>query len=87
MATWRRMWILTIVTIGVATVAVIHLRFGVEIVYPMAKNQFSGPFTPAVTALETLVPLILALVEGGTIVWTMAGGVQRERSRIRRGPR
>lgn len=85
MATWQRMLVVLMVSIGVAIAGIIHFRFGVDVVYPMATGQFSGPFTPAVSALQTLVPLTLAIIELSVIAWAISGGVQRERARIRRG--
>jgi hypothetical protein len=86
MATWQRVAILIAVTIANSIAGIIYYRVGVAELFPMATGPSSGPFTPAVTTLSTLVPLALVVIELGVIVWVIAGGVQRERSRVR-GPR
>jgi hypothetical protein len=83
MATWQRMIVLFATTIGVGIAGIIYYRVGVDNLFPMAMG---GPFSPAVGTLETLVPLILALIEVGVAAWAIAGGVQQERARVR-GPR
>ena len=86
MATWQRVAILIAVTIANSIAGIIYYRVGVAELFPMATGGSSGPFTPAVQTLSTLVPLVLVVIELGVIVWVIAGGVQRERSRVR-GPR
>jgi len=86
MATWQRFGILVAVTIANSIAAIIYYRVGVAELFPMATGASSGPMTPAVTTLQTLVPVVIAVIELGVIVWVIAGGVQRERSRVR-GPR
>jgi len=86
MAAWQRFAILIAVTIANAIAGIIYYRVGVEHLFPMAQGGSSGPFTPAVNSLETLVPIVIAVIQLGVVVWVIAGGVQKERSRVR-GPR
>lgn len=83
MATYLRLAFATAVTVGVSIAAIVYYR-----VFPplrdMATNEFSGPFTQAVTTANTLVPITLLIILLGVWVWALAGGVQEERSRIRR---
>jgi hypothetical protein len=86
MAAWQRFAILIAVTIANAIAGIIYYRVGVAELFPMATGASSGPFTPAVTTLETLVPIVIAVIQLGVVVWVVVGGVQKERSRVR-GPR
>lgn len=83
MATWQRMAVWFFVTIICAIAGIIHFRVGVAHLYPMATEEFSGPFSPAVERLEIIVPLALVVIILGVGVWAMAGGVQEERARVR----
>jgi len=83
MATWKRMAVWFMVTVMCAIGGIIHFRVGVAHLYPMATEQHTGPFTPAVERLEIIVPLSLVLLVLGVGVWAMAGGVQEERARVR----
>jgi len=62
----------------------------VEVAQPLINmgsgdGQFSGPFSDVVTRVETVVPLVIALVLLGTVVWLLASSVQEEtRRRVRR---
>jgi hypothetical protein len=76
-----------LVTIGVAVSAIIHYRAGVAFLYPEAKSV-AGPYTEAVTALEVIAPLVLALAMVFAWGYVIYGVVQRERVRsVRRGVR
>lgn len=86
MAAWKRFAILIAVTVAVSITGIIHYRVGVAHLYPLATGASSGPFTPAVQTLSTMVPLVLVIIELGVIAWVIFGGVQKERSRVR-GPR
>lgn len=83
MATWQRMAVFFATTIAVAIAGILFYRVGVAELFPMAAG---GPFSPAVDQLETLVPIVLAIIEVGVAAWALTGGVQQERSRVR-GPR
>jgi hypothetical protein len=86
MASWVRFAVLIAVTVANAIAGIIYYRVGVEHLFPMAQGGSSGPFTPAVNQLETLVPIVIAVIQLGVIIWVIVGGVQKERSRVR-GPR
>jgi len=83
MATWQRMAIWMWVTLGCAVSGIIHYRVGVAHLYPMATEEYPGPFSGPVESLEYLVPIVLVLIILGTGIWAMAGGVQEERARVR----
>jgi len=86
MAAWQRFAILIVVTVANAIAGIIYYRVGVEHLFPMAQGGSSGPFTPAVGTLETLVPIVIAVIQLGVVVWVVVGGGQKERSALR-GPR
>jgi len=86
MASWVRFALLISWTVAASVGGIIYYRVGVEHLFPMAQGEFAGPFTPAVNQLETLVPITVVVIELGLIIWVIAGGVQKERSRVR-GPR
>lgn len=85
MATYHRIAIFIMVTIGVSITGVIYYRIGQGELFAMATEQFSGPFSSVISQLATLVPIILAIIEVGVAVWVISGGVQQERARVRRG--
>jgi hypothetical protein len=86
MAAWQRFAILIAVTIANAITGIIYYRVGVEHLFARAQGASAGPFTPAVGTLETLVPIVIAVIQLGVVVWVVVGGVQKERSALR-GPR
>lgn len=85
MATYHRLYVLIAVTIAVSISGVIHYRIGVAHLYPLATTDFSGPFSSVIPTLEWMVPLVLVIIELGTIAWAITGGVQEERARVQRG--
>jgi len=85
MATWKRMGVVLVTTILVAIAAVIYYQVGVAHLFPMVYNEHSGPATDSVRLLEWAVPVTLAVLELGVVLWAIAGGVQEERARTRRG--
>lgn len=85
MATYHRIAIFIMTTISVSIAGVIYYRVGQGELFAMATQQFAGPFSPAVSQLTIMVPIVLAIIEGGVAIWVIAGGVQQERSRVRRG--
>jgi len=87
MSTYLRMAIVMATTIAVALAAVIYYQVGVAHLFPMVYNQHSGPATSAVRMLDWAIPVTLAILELGVIVWAISGGVQEERARVRRGGR
>lgn len=80
------MGILIRVTIAVAISTLIYYRIGQDHLFDIAQNGSSGPFTEVIALLVGIVPVALAIIELGTILWVIAGGVQRERA-VMRGPR
>lgn len=79
------MGILIRVTIGVAIATLIYYRVGQDHLFDIAQSN-PGPFTEIIGLLVGIVPIALALIELGTVLWVIAGGVQRERA-VMRGPR
>lgn len=71
------------VTIGMAFAALIHFRIGVNVLYPLATGEFSGPFTPGVEALEVIVPVTIGIILVATWLWVFVSPVQEERARGR----
>lgn len=87
MSQLRRYWFAIKVTIAMGVVAIAHFRVGVNQLYPMAQNTFSGPFTPVVNTLEFIVPLAIVGIVGVTWLWVLISPVQEERvvrRRVRR---
>lgn len=74
------------VTLVMGLAAIIHFRVGVEQIYPLARNDFAGPFTGIIDILEFTVPLAIAIIIIATWVWVLIGPVQEERTvrRVRR---
>jgi hypothetical protein len=83
MATYRRAVFAIATTIAVAVVGIIYYR-AFQPLAELATGQHSGPATTAVTTADVLVPTTLLIVLLGVWVWVLAGGVQRERARVRR---
>lgn len=74
-------------TITMAFAALVHFRLGVNHVYPLAQNDFAGPFTHAVDLVETVVPIAIAILLVVVWVWVVISPIQEEqrvRRRVRR---
>ena len=87
MASWIRIGIAFWVSVGCAIAGIIHYRVGVEYLYPLAINDFPGPMSSSVETLQYMVPAVLSIIILGMFAWALAGGVQEEKSRVRRGRR
>ena len=85
MGTWRRMAVLTVVTIAIAAVGIIYYRVGVAHLFPLATQTHAGPYSHVVDLLDWIVPVTLAIIELATILWAIGAGVKEERARVRRG--
>lgn len=83
MATWTRMVVVMLVAIGSSISGIIYYRIGQAALFPMARGEFSGPFTPAVELLVVIVPTALTTLMLGTVAWALAGGIQEEKARVR----
>lgn len=86
MVTYQRMAVLIVVTVNVAIATLIYYRIGQDHLFEIARNSGSGPFTEVIGMLAGIAPVALAIIELGTILWVIAGGVQEERA-VMRGPR
>lgn len=80
----RRYWFGLKVTLLMGLVALVHFRVGVQQLYPMAQNSFSGPFSGVVNTLEFVVPLAIVAIVGATWLWVLVSPVQEERTVRRR---
>lgn len=83
----RRYWFAIKVSVLMGVVTIVHFRVGVDHLYPMATNDFAGPFSSVVNTLEFLVPLAVVVIVGATWFWVLVSPVQEERvvrRRVRR---
>lgn len=73
-------------TLVMGLAAIIHFRVGVEQIYPLARGDFSGPFTGIIDIIEFTIPLTIAIIVIATWVWVLISPVQEERTvrRVRR---
>lgn len=84
----QRIWFAIKVTVGMTVATIIHFRWGVNHLYPMAQTggAFAGPFSPTANALETVVPIAIAVIVLSTWAWVLYSPIQQERTRTPRGP-
>lgn len=71
-------------TLVMGLAAIIHFRVGVEQIYPLARGDFSGPFTGIIDIIEFVVPLAIVIIVLATWVWVLISPVQEERTVRRR---
>lgn len=76
----RRWWFGMKMTVAMSFAAVIHFRVGVEQLYPMARTDFSGPYSPVIDTLEFIVPLAIVIILLATWAWVLYSPIQRERN-------
>jgi len=81
MSTIKRVWFAIRVNIAMALAALIHFRIGVDYLYPMATQDFTGPFSQYATGLENIVPVAIALAMLASWAWVVYGTVQEEQKR------
>jgi hypothetical protein len=67
-------------TVGMALAALFHFRMGVDHLYPLAQNDFTGPFTGAVDTLEFIIPVAIAVIVLSAWVWVIISPTQQERA-------
>lgn len=84
MSTWRRLVIAAQIWIAIGAVAILYYQVFKLHTQPMAEGEHSGPFTPVVGQVDTIVPVVLMAIGVGVLVWVLVGAVQDERSRNRR---
>jgi hypothetical protein len=84
MPTWARMAVFFAVSIGCSIAGIIYYRIGRAHIFPLARNEFSGPMSSSVEMLDVVVPVALVAILFGTGLWALGGGVQEERARVRR---
>lgn len=85
---WLRLKFVFGSVVSIAMVALIYAE-GAKPLIDMATGDLSGPFSSLANDIDYVVPLILALLLLGAVVYFLIGPVQRERSRTvgRRPPR
>jgi hypothetical protein len=77
----KRFWFAIRVTFLMGLAAIIHFRIGVDYLYPMATNDFTGPFSSYADALEGVVPVAIGVVLVATWAWVIYSAVQEEKKR------
>lgn len=82
----KRLWFAIRVTIAMGLAAIFHFRIGVEHLYPMATDTYTGPFSQYAAALETLVPVAIGIVLVASWAYVVFGPVQEEKKRVVRRP-
>jgi hypothetical protein len=82
----KRLWFAIRVTIAMGLTAIFHFRIGVDYLYPMAIDTYSGPFSTYASALESLVPVAISIVLVAAWAYVIFGSVQEEKRRVVRRP-
>jgi len=72
-------------TVGLSLAGIIYAQVfrGPGGLYLLATEEFTGPFTTVVDALNALVPVLLVVMLLGGWLFVIAGGVQEEKARRR----
>lgn len=81
---------LRVVVATIVAVSAVALLY-VEVALPLIEmgsgdGSMTGPFSVIITRVETMVPLVIALLLLGIVIWLVVSTVQRERSVSRRPP-
>jgi hypothetical protein len=87
MSQYLRMAFVFQAIVAIATIAVIYARAAKPLVKMGTSGNFQGFLSTPISQLDTVVPLVLAFLLLGTVVWFVAGGVRDEQSVNRRRPR
>jgi len=70
------------VTIAVAIVTVMYIRAGLPLLARVSES--GGPMAGAASNARTIIPVTLALIEGGTLAYVVFGPVQEEKKKVTR---
>jgi hypothetical protein len=71
---------LAFVTVLNFILAVIYIGVGLPMI-DIALSMQQGPFSSVFSEIKLVVPIVIGGLQLGTILWVIAGPVQRERSR------
>jgi len=86
MATWQRIGVAIFFTIALAVGGLLYNEVFVQTLLPVV--DMDGQFSQPVGMLDTLVPIVLAVLLAAVWLWVIAGAVQDERTvdtrRVRR---
>jgi hypothetical protein len=86
MSTFKRIGVAMFFTLALAIAAMIYNRVFVQQLLPLVEQ--GGTFSQPAFILESLVPILLAVLLGASWLWVIAGAVQDERTvdtrRVRR---
>ena len=82
MATYQRIGVAFVWTIGLAIGGLVYNRVFADALLPLVDPD--GTFSTPVTWLDNLVPVILVILLLAVWVWVIAGAVQDERTVDRR---
>jgi hypothetical protein len=73
--------VLASVTISNFTLGIIWLQAGVRMVSIARDIMGDGPFSGVVDMVDLIVPLAIAVIQIGIILWFLSAPVQEERAR------
>lgn len=86
MATYKRIGVALFFTLALMIAALIYNRVFIQQLLPLIEE--GGTFSQPAFILESLVPILLAVLLGAVWLWVIAGAVQDEttvdRRRVRR---
>lgn len=82
----RALRVVVATIVAVSAVALLYVEVAVPIIdMGSGDGAFTGPFSVIVTRVETMVPLVIALLLLGIVIWMVVSTVQQERT-VRRPP-
>lgn len=81
MSSWLRAGVAMKAVLATAVFAIIWYRVFLDHLAPMARNEYSGPFTEVVNVVDNFAVGVVLVLLFGTLVWFAVGGLQRERKR------
>lgn len=82
MSTFKRIGVAMFFTLALAIAAMIYNRVFVQQLLPLVEQ--GGTFSQPAYILESLVPILLAVLLAASWLWVIAGAVQDERTVTRR---
>jgi len=82
MATWQRIGVALVWTVGNMVAGLIYNRVFVDSLLPLVDTN--GTFSTPVVWLDRIVPIVIVVLVLAVWVWVIAGAVQDERTVDRR---
>ena len=86
MSQWVRFRYGVLATFALAFAGIMYVQIFRKLLYGMATDTHSGPFSHVVVTLDLLAPVVITGLLLAVWAWVLVGGAQEERSRFQVRP-